>query len=118
MAGGCLQDPLLLEELTALLGCGRFKTLLKHLRAHFPSLGAAARQHQLAPAAEAHGRCCVVEGDESLRCDELVAEIEQRVTRLESVLSRCDSNRFNPVQMQTLITLYDSDTLSCATLEP
>ena len=99
MAGGYLQDALLLEELTALLGGGRFKTLLKYLRAHFPTLRAAAHQHQLSSTAEAHGPCCVVEGDESLQCDELVAEIQQRVTQLENVLSRYDI-RFNPALWQ------------------
>jgi hypothetical protein len=43
--GGYLQDALLLEELTALLGSGRFKKLLKQLRALCPSLRAAAHEH-------------------------------------------------------------------------
>jgi hypothetical protein len=98
MASGYLQDTLLLEELTALLGSGRLTTLLKHLRAHFPSLGAAAQQHQLSTIAEAQMHCCIVEGDERLQCDELVAEIEQRVTRLENVLSRIAP----PITLQTL----------------
>jgi hypothetical protein len=33
-------------------------------------------------------RCCSVQDDERLQCDELVAEIEQRVTQLENVLTR------------------------------
>jgi len=77
----------------ALLGSGRFKALLKHLRVHFPSLLAAAHQHQLSPVTtEAHRQDCTVEGNESLQCDELVAEIEQRVTRLEKVLNRYNSS--------------------------
>ena len=95
---GYLQDALLLEEPTALLGSGRFSTLLKHLRAPFPSLRAAAHE-QSSPKAAAHRQCCIVEGDESLQCDELVAEIEQRVTQLESVLGRYNS-RFNPALLQ------------------
>jgi len=79
------EDALLLEELTALLGSGRFKTLLKHLSALFPSVRAAVREHQLSPTATAHKQCCIVESDESLHCD---AEIEQRVTQLESILRR------------------------------
>jgi hypothetical protein len=102
---------LLLEELTALLGSGRFKTLLKHLRVLCPTLRAAAaahelqlccaaaHEHQLPPTAAAHKQCCIVEGDESLQYDELVAEIEQRVAQLESVLGRYKS-RFNPAPMQ------------------
>jgi hypothetical protein len=103
---------LLLEELTALLGSGRFKTLLKHLRVLFPSLRAAAREHQLSPMAAAHGQCCIVEGDESLQYDELVAEIEQRVTQLESVLDRCNS-RFDPAPLQPQKFKRFSDALSC-----
>jgi hypothetical protein len=90
---------MLLEELTALMGSGRFKTLLKHLRAFFPSLRAAAREHQLSPTATAYRLCYIAEGDESLQCGELVAEIKQRVTRLESVLRRYNS-RFNPALLQ------------------
>jgi hypothetical protein len=85
----------LLEEFTALVGSGRFKTLLKHLRALFPSLRAAGREHQLFPTATTHKQCCIVESDESLQCDELVAEIEHRVTQVESVLGRYN-NWFDP----------------------
>ena len=98
MACGDHQDALMLEELTALLGSGRFKTLLQHLRARLPSIRAAAHEHQ-PPAAESHRQCNIVEGDESLQCDELVAEIEQRVTQLENFLSRYNS-RFNPALLQ------------------
>jgi hypothetical protein len=40
-----------------------------------------------------------MEGDESLQCDELIAEIDQRVTQLESILGRYTS-RFNPTLLQ------------------
>jgi hypothetical protein len=40
-----------------------------------------------------------VEGDESLQYDELVAEVEQRVTQLESVDGRYNS-RFNSALLQ------------------
>jgi hypothetical protein len=95
-----MQDALLLDELTVIHSSGRFETLLKHLRTHLPSLRVAARQHQrlsLASVAEKDTQqpCCSVEDDESLHCDEPVAEIEQRVTQLENVLtrysSRCDA---------------------------
>jgi hypothetical protein len=95
MDGDFLQNALILDELTALLGSGRFKTLLKHLRALCPSLRAAAHQHQSCPTAAAHRQCYVVE-DEGLQNDELVAEVEQRVTQLESILGRYNS-RFDPV---------------------
>jgi hypothetical protein len=107
MAGGYMQEALLLQELTALLGSGRFKTLLKHLRAHLPSLRVAAHQHLVSPTAEAHK---AVEDGESLQCDELVAEIEQRVTQLESVLSRYNS-RFDPFLLQPQKPKQVSDTL-------
>jgi hypothetical protein len=34
-------------------------------------------------------------GQESLPCDELVAEIKQRVTQLQNVLTRYSSSRYN-----------------------
>jgi hypothetical protein len=37
---GYADNALSMDELTAILGNGRFKTLLKHLRTHFPSLHA------------------------------------------------------------------------------
>jgi hypothetical protein len=91
-----MQDALLLDELTAVLGSGRFKTLLKHLRSHLPALRVAARELQrLSPASAVdegtQQQCCSVEDEESLQCDELVAEIEQRVTQLENVLTRYSS---------------------------
>jgi hypothetical protein len=93
-----MQDASLLDERSLVLGSGRFKTLLKHLRTYLPSLRTvAARQHQqfLSPAAavdnDMHQQCCSVEDDESLQCDELVAELEQRVTQLENVLTRYNS---------------------------
>jgi hypothetical protein len=97
-----MQDASLLDELTAILGSGRFKTLLKHLRTYLPSLLVAARQHQrLSPASavekDTQQQCCGVEDDESLQCDDLVAEIEQRVTQLENILTRYSSRYDRPV---------------------
>jgi hypothetical protein len=107
-------NTVLVDELTAILGGGRFKSLLKHLRTHFASLRAAARQqHRLSHPASAvekatqHEQCCSVEDDEeSLRCDELVAEIEQRVTQLENVLTRYNSRyiRTGPLGSKLFLT--------------
>jgi hypothetical protein len=90
-----MPDALLLDKLAVILGSGRFKALLTHLRTrHLPMLRVPARQHQqFSPASavdnDTHQQCCSVEDDESLQCDEeLVAEIEQRVTQLENVLTR------------------------------
>eukprot|EP00242_Pyramimonas_sp_CCMP2087_P007532 CAMPEP_0198215314 /NCGR_PEP_ID=MMETSP1445-20131203/48865_1 /TAXON_ID=36898 /ORGANISM="Pyramimonas sp., Strain CCMP2087" /LENGTH=482 /DNA_ID=CAMNT_0043890983 /DNA_START=141 /DNA_END=1587 /DNA_ORIENTATION=- len=95
-------DALLLEELTALLGSGALQNTpqaptraltLRAAAAHELQLCcAAAHEHQLSPTAAAHKQCCIVEGDESLQYDELVAEIEQRVAQLESVLGRYNSS--------------------------
>jgi hypothetical protein len=79
-------DASLMDELTAILGSGRFKTLLKHLHTHFSSLRATAGQHsRLSRPASAldkdmqHEQCCSVEDEqESLPCDELITEIEQK----------------------------------------
>ena len=87
------------NEFTAILDSGRFKTLLEHLFTRFASLRADARQHhRLSRPASAvdkdthHEQCWSVEDEqESLQCDELVAEIEQRVTQLENVLTRYNS---------------------------
>jgi hypothetical protein len=93
------QDALLLDELTAILGNGRFKTLLKHLRTQFPTLRADDRQHnRLSRPVDKnlhHEQCCSLE-DEQKCCqgNELVAEIEQRVIQLENVLTRYNS-RYN-----------------------
>jgi hypothetical protein len=92
-----MQDAFLLDELTVILGSGRFTTLFEHLRTHLLTLRAAARQHHRlsCPASavdeDMHQQCCSLEDDESLQCDELFAEIEQRVTRLENVLTRYSS---------------------------
>ena len=95
----------MLDELTAILGSGRFKALLKHLRTHFPSLRDANRLARPASAVDEdthHEQCCTsVENEqESLRCDELVAEIEQRVTQMENVLTRY-SSRYTTRGIQT-----------------
>jgi hypothetical protein len=88
-----------MDELTAILGIGRFKTLLKHLRSHFTSLHAK-RLSRPASAVDKdthHEQCSSVEDEqESLPCDELVAEIEQRVTQLENVLTRYCSRYTHP----------------------
>jgi hypothetical protein len=97
----------LLDELTVILGSGRFTTLFKHLRTHLPSLHAAARQHhRLFPASavekDAHHQLCgsledeadpeeIMQGDDEL----LVAEIEERVTQLENVLTRYNNSRYD-----------------------
>jgi hypothetical protein len=98
-----MQDAFLLDELTAVLGIWRFKTLLQHLRTHLPSFRAVARQHHRLsrPASAAdkethHEQCCTLEDDqESLQCDELVVEIEQRATQLENVLTRYSVSRYD-----------------------
>jgi hypothetical protein len=97
---GNMKNAILLDELTtAILGSGRFKSLLNRLRTHIPLLCAVTRQHNrfACPASavdeDTHQeQCCSVEDEqESLQCDELVAEIEQRVTQLENVLTRYSS---------------------------
>ena len=87
-----MQYALLPDELTTILGSGRFKSLPKRLRTHLPSLRDAARQyHRLSPASaldkDKHQQCRSVEDDKSLQREELVAEIEERVTQLENVLT-------------------------------
>jgi hypothetical protein len=97
-----MQDAVLLDQLTAILGSGRFKTLLKHLRTHLPSLRVAAREHRRSSPAsaianETHQQCWSDEDDESLMdCDELVAEIEQRVTQLDKVLTQYNRRYATP----------------------
>jgi hypothetical protein len=91
--GSNMQEAELLDELTAILGSGRFKTLLKHLCTYLPSLRVAARQHQRSSTASAvdndtHQQCGSAEDVECVQCDELIAEIEQRVTELEDILTR------------------------------
>ena len=112
--GSNMQDALLLDELTAILGSGRFRTLLKHLSTLFPTLRAGSLQHhRLSRPASAVEKdthpeqCSSVEDDEeSLRCDELVAEIEQRVTQLENVLTRYNSRyiRTGPLGSKLFLT--------------
>ena len=115
-------DAILLDELTAILGSGRFKTLLEHLRTHLTTLRADARQHnRLARPASAvdegthHEQCCSVEDEQkSLRCDELVAEIEQRVAQLENVLTRYSSRYTHPpITSKTHITYGPGIPSSC-----
>jgi hypothetical protein len=90
-----MQDALLLDELTAIIGSGRFRTLLRHLRTHLPLASAVNK--------DAHQQCCGMEDDvESLQCDELVAEIEQRGTQLENVLTQC-TRRYEVIVQKRIV---------------
>jgi hypothetical protein len=96
---GNMQDAILLDELRT------YAPTSPHFMLQLGSI--MARPASAADDYKHHEQCGSVEDEqENLRCDELVAEIEQRVTQLENVLTRYNSRyiRTGPLGSKLFLT--------------